>query len=331
MSSSDNISNLKLSNQSESVQFEILEFGSFGGFETTQSDFSNSHKFSISNSVTMDDDDGAEAHLRFVTSTQSRVTKDMQDMNTMFESIKHHITNATQQLSGDFKQVVDSNSKFKQEVQEELKEMRQFLAEQKRLLGIQSSSDVTTAPTTSPATMPSVSSVPSTQNIAPPVIPQSVQSSTLASTTASQDINAQMLLLLLTDSFSKLSTALTEKSDSTKSDWPKFSGDHKKFRSWYLSIMAQLSLPPWKEFYDSSKNDVIISTTNSTLNGKLYSKLLLSLEGIALQSTVAKKHLQANGLYLLLDLVQTYKPKNVPEVIAAKTSEFWGTLKRYPS
>ena len=63
MSSSDNISNLKLSNQSESVQFEILEFGSFGGFETTQSDFSNSHKFTISNSVTMDDDDGAEAHL----------------------------------------------------------------------------------------------------------------------------------------------------------------------------------------------------------------------------------------------------------------------------
>jgi len=94
--------------------------------------------------------------------------------------------------------------------------------------------------------------------------------------------------------------------------------------------MAQLSLPPWREFYDPSKNDVILSTTNSVLNGKLYSKLLLSLEGIALQSTVAKKHLWANGLYLLQDLVQTYKPKNVLEVIAAKTSEFWGTLKRFP-
>ena len=254
----------------------------------------------------------------------------MQDMNNLFESIKHHITNATQQLSGDLQQVVDSNSKFKQEVQDELQEMRQFLAEQKRLLGLQSSSDVTMVPTISPVTLPSVSSVPSMQNVAPPVVPQSVQSSTLDSTTASQDINAQMLLLL-TDSFSKLSTALTEKSDSTKSDWPKFSGDHKKFRSWYLSIMAQLSLPPWKEFYDSSKNDVILSTTNSTLNGKLYSKLLLSLEGIAQQSTVAKKHLRANGLYLLQDLVQTYKPKNVPEVIAAKTSEFWGTMKRFPS
>jgi vacuolar-type H+-ATPase subunit D/Vma8 len=126
----------------------------------------------------------------------------MQDMNNLFESIKHHITNATQQLSGDLQQVVDSNSKFKQEVQDELQEMRQFLAEQKRLLGLQSSSDVTMVPTISPVTLPSVSSVPSMQNVAPPVVPQSVQSSTLDSTHASQDINAQMLLLL-TDSFSK--------------------------------------------------------------------------------------------------------------------------------
>jgi hypothetical protein len=202
MSSSVNISNLKFPNQSESVQFEILEFGSLGGFEANQSDFSNSHKFSISNSVTMDDDDGAEDHLRFVTSNHSRVTQKMQDMNNLFESIKHHITNATQQLSGDLQQVVDSNSKFKQEVQDELQEMRQFLAEQKRLLGLQSSSDVTMVPTISPVTLPSVSSVPSMQNVAPPVVPQSVQSSTLDSTHASQDINAQMLLLL-TDSFSK--------------------------------------------------------------------------------------------------------------------------------
>ncbi len=30
---------------------------------------------------------------------------------------------------------------------------------------------------------------------------------------------------------------------------------------------------------------------------------------------------------LLHELTQTYKPKNIPEVIAAKTSEFWGALK----
>jgi hypothetical protein len=279
-----------------------------GVFETTQSVFPNSHNLSVSNTETMDDDEGTTAHLEFITSAHSRVNQDMQDMNVLFESIKHHITNATQQLSGDFQRVVESNSKFKQEVQDELQEMRQVLAEQKRLLGIQSSSSVPVVPTISSVDLPSVSSVPSSQYVSPPPVTQSAHSSTPGSVSVSQDINAQ-ILLLLTDTFSKLSTALTDKSDSNKSDWPKFSGDHKKFRGWYLSIMAQLSLPPWWEFYDPSKNDIILSTTNSVLNGKLYSKLLLSLEGIALQSTVAKKHLWANGLYLLQVLVQTYKRK----------------------
>jgi hypothetical protein len=33
---------------------------------------------------------------------------------------------------------------------------------------------------------------------------------------------------------------------------------------------------------------------------------------------------------LLKELVQTYKRKNVPELIAAKTSEFWGNTKHLP-
>jgi hypothetical protein len=98
------------------------------------------------------------------------------------------------------------------------------------------------------------------------------------------------MMLLLTDSFKKLSSALTDKSDF-KSEWPKFGGDMKKFHSWYLAIMAQLSLPPWSEFYDHSKNDIISHATNTTLNGKLYSKLLIALEGSALQGVVSKKHL----------------------------------------
>jgi hypothetical protein len=139
------------------------------------------------------------------------------------------------------------------------------------------------------------------------------------------------MLLLLTESFSKLSTALTEKSSDSKADWPKFSGDSKKFRLWYLAIMSQLSLAPWLELYDPILNDVVPSTTNSNLNEKLFSKLILALEGTALQNAVARKHLRANGLLLLQDLVQTYKPRNVPEVIAAKTGEFWSNTKRFPS
>jgi hypothetical protein len=83
--------------------------------------------------------------------------------------------------------------------------------------------------------------------------------------------------------------------------------------------MAQLSLPPWMELYDEAKHDIKTTTTNVSLNGKLYSKLLLALDGSALQSVVSKKYLRANGISLLQDLIQTYKPKKVPEIIAAKT------------
>ncbi len=135
---------------------------------------------------------------------------------------------------------------------------------------------------------------------------------------------------LLTESFSKLSTVLADKQMDTKTDWPKFAGDSKKFRAWYLAIMAQMSLPPWQELYDSASNNIVLMTTNTQLNGKLYAKLLLALEGSALQGIVSRKHLRANALLLLQELVQTYKPKNVPELIAAKTSEFWGNTKRLP-
>jgi hypothetical protein len=37
--------------------------------------------------------------------------------------------------------------------------------------------------------------------------------------------------------------------------------------------MAQLSPIPWQELYKPFSNDVVTSTTNATLNGKLYAKL----------------------------------------------------------
>jgi hypothetical protein len=98
-----------------------------------------------------------------------------------------------------------------------------------------------------------------------------------------------------------------------------------------MSILAQLSLPSWKELYDNSTNNIVMSTLNDTLNGKLYSKLLLSLDGQPLQDVITRTHLRANGIALLRELSQTYKPRNVPEVIAAKTGEFWSKLKRKPT
>ncbi len=42
--------------------------------------------------------------------------------------------------------------------------------------------------------------------------------------------------------------------------------------------MAQISLPPWQEFYDSTRNDIITTTTNSVLNGKLYAMLIVACQ-----------------------------------------------------
>jgi hypothetical protein len=87
--------------------------------------------------------------------------------------------------------------------------------------------------------------------------------------------------------------------------------------------MAQISLQPWNVLYDPIKNDIVESTSNSQLNSKLYAKLLVCLEGQAMKNMVSRKHVRANGILLLQELHQMYKPKNVPEVIAAKTAEFW--------
>jgi hypothetical protein len=124
------------------------------------------------------------------------------------------------------------------------------------------------------------------------------------------------MMLMLTESFSKLSNVLVDKPES-KNEWPKYSGDPKKFRAWYLSIMAQMSLSPWKELYDNVSNTIVPSTSNTLLNEKLYAKLITCLEGQALHDIVSRAHLRANGVSLLHELVEAYKPKHVPEVLAA--------------
>jgi hypothetical protein len=146
----------------------------------------------------------------------------------------------------------------------------------------------------------------------------------------SQDFQNQMLTMP-NATFSKLATIVSDaKTNETKSDWPKFNGDTKKFKQRYLAIVAQLSLAPWKEFYDFNTDTVVKASSNTSLNEKLYAKLRLCLEGQVFQDMVSRKHLRANGILLLTELSQTYRPSHVPEVTAAKTVEFWSTLKRLP-
>jgi hypothetical protein len=66
------------------------------------------------------------------------------------------------------------------------------------------------------------------------------------------------------------------------------------------------------------------------LNAKFYSNIPLSLEGEALRGIALQKHIQADGLCLMQEIIQTYRPKKVPEVIAMKTAEFWRSMKHSP-
>jgi hypothetical protein len=142
------------------------------------------------------------------------------------------------------------------------------------------------------------------------------------------DFQNQMMMML-TETFTKLTTVMTDtKTSETKADWLKFSGDTRKFRHWYLAIVAQILLAPWKEFFNSSSNTLVKSTQNISLNEKLYAKLLLCIDGQVFQDMVSKKHLRGNGQLLLHESSQTYRPSHVPEVTAAKTVEFWSTMKR---
>jgi len=52
------------------------------------------------------------------------------------------------------------------------------------------------------------------------------------------------------------------------------------------------------------------------------------LESTALQSIVAQSHLHSDGLQVLQDLTATHRPVHVPEIIAAKTVQFWGSTRR---
>ena len=52
------------------------------------------------------------------------------------------------------------------------------------------------------------------------------------------DVFQTQMLQMLNETFSKLSTVLQDSKTTTKSEWPKFSGEVSKFKNWYLSIMA---------------------------------------------------------------------------------------------
>jgi hypothetical protein len=231
-------------------------------------------------------------------------------------------------------QLISSNYFLENELQKIREETEQFKLEMRAEMNAPSNVGHPAGPSISSTS----SSDPSLTMVASPLGGLSVSSSS----TAFQN----QMLAILNDTFTKLSTVISDtsmvlqdtkiaindsKSSETKTEWSKFSGDPKKFRPWYLAIMAQLSIAPWQSLYDASTNSVVKITSNNILNGKLYAKVIGASEGSALQHMLARKHLRANGILLLQELHQMYKPKCAPEVIVAKTVEFWGHMTRSPS
>jgi hypothetical protein len=228
-------------------------------------------------------------------------------------AISTQMISGHQDLQAEIQRVRDENEQFKQTIRAEL---------------LASNSQV------HQNAVPSIPVTTSPPVIQLPILSTSTTVSNSNSSSTSSDFQNQMLMLL-NDTFSKLSSVINEtstaKASDNKSEWVKFAGDSKKFRSWYLAVMAQLSIAPWQDLYDPITNSVVKSTTNTGLNSKLYAKVIGSLEGSALQHMLSRKHLRANGILLLHELHQMYKPKCVPEVLAAKTAEFWGQTKRSSS
>jgi len=211
-----------------------------------------------------------EADYQDTTSDQ-KVSTDAMNLTLILTTLSHQITNQNTAIQEhiirndmNFQRIVQDNDDFKRDMRAELDDLCALLARN----NIVSPSNVTSSATVIPvSTVQPTHTGTSVSPSSPSALPQlSTVSSTMSTNTSGGDIQTQMLLML-SESIAKLSTALTEKKDDPKADWPKFSGDHKKFRTWYLAIMTQLSLSPWQELYDSSTNNVFKTTTNSTLNG----------------------------------------------------------------
>jgi hypothetical protein len=207
----------------ESHNFEISKFQTPPAPSHITSTVVPCHNFLISKNTTMEADCKDSTSLTFTSSSN----KDPMDMiQQLFLALSPQIDHQNKNMLHDFHQVVQDNKNFKQEVREELDKIRQILHQQKVS---------STSLTSSPLPVPPVNgnSRWPTNNHWESSFPQGLSSGV----SSTPDMQTQMMYML-TESFSKLSSALSEKSHDTKSDWPKFNGDIKKFRPWYLAIIA---------------------------------------------------------------------------------------------
>lgn len=141
---------------------------------------------------------------------------------------------------------MEANDVIKEEVRGELQELRSLIRQYSSQMNTTLNSNGSVPPQV-PVSLSTSSANVTTPSIRP-VLSVNITSNLSSST--------DQVLLLFTNSFTKMANALTEKNTDSKAEWPKYSGDKKMFRSWYLAIMTQLSIAPWRDLYDPSKNEL---------------------------------------------------------------------------
>jgi hypothetical protein len=202
--------------------FQSSKISNFRDFNTTASSaslslFSN-HNLGLPSAITM------ASYCNPDSSDVLKLEPDPPDpLQQLFASLSDHISRQTLQIQeqlqlNDIKNTQDQES-FKIEVRQELDEFRALLARQ---------------PTVS------VGSTPGNPTPVQPSLPPVVThgsgpgntSLTLVGNAPSStvDLQAQMMLFL-SESFSKLTTFLSDQKPDSKTEWHKFSGDSKKFRA----------------------------------------------------------------------------------------------------
>ncbi len=283
MDSSRQISNALLDNTghnsiSGATDFLIID----GTSQTTSSD----HLISDSSYV-MASSPGQD-------SAEDKLEKMMVFLYNMQIKQEETVSRSEQKLLKNIHAVATDHDVFKAEVHSEIESLHLLLGQSSSVnhnrfqIGQSHSSNF--SPQTNSSTIPAVQSPSISYS------PTITNSAVSGLNNLSSDPQAN-LMLMMTEAFSKLTMAFTEtKTIDVKTDWPKFDGTKTKFRSWYLTKLSQVSVPPWNELYDAASNDLVLATSNSSLNARFYSKLLLSLDGEALGSRALHKHLQADSL-----------------------------------
>jgi len=212
------ISNLKISN------IDNFEISNVPSVYTSSNSL---HNFCIYENIKMEGDCDDKLAITDTTTEMSEMSKFLASLTVQ---MTWHMESLQEQLLLHDNKISQTQENFKQEVRDEIDQLRQLLLSTNSLGNPQVQS---VAINTVPSTSSTVSSRNNQVSSTTPILDTSTPSVTPNAGISSNDVQSHMMLML-TESFTKLSTVLDEKTQDhkteVKSEWPKFAGDVKKLK-----------------------------------------------------------------------------------------------------